>query len=171
MKIREYLFHAYYHQFLTIEADELTDKLKNRIAIHEDDCYAICTAYCAEDGAVHFAVLSVGPSWDYCTRGLEKDEIYGIFTMEEVAECEARLLDYELESFLKYASIFQLHDRRSPAPGRVADSEAHVPPCARRADGCRRRRLLDVSGPLPVSHPRRSADQPRCQSRTDLTIG
>ena len=40
MKIRDYLFHAYYHQFLTIEADELTDKLKNRIAIHEDDCYA-----------------------------------------------------------------------------------------------------------------------------------
>ena len=39
--------------------------------------------------------LSVGPSWDYCTRGLEKDEIYGIFTMEEVAECEARLLDYD----------------------------------------------------------------------------
>ena len=95
MKIRDYLFHAYYHQFLTIEADELTDKLKNRIAIHEDDCYAICTAYCAEDGAVHFAVLSVGPSWDDCTRGLEKDEIYGIFAMEEVAECEARLLDYD----------------------------------------------------------------------------
>ena len=95
MKVREYLFHAYYHQFVTIEADELTDKLKNRIEIHDDDCYAICTAYCAEDGAVCFAVLSVGPSWDYCTKGLEKEDIYSVFTMEEVAECEMRILDYD----------------------------------------------------------------------------
>lgn len=105
MKVREYLFHAYYHQFLTIEADELTDKLKSRISIHEDDCYAICTAYCAADGSVNFAVLSVGPSWDYCTRGLEQDEIYGVFTMEEVAECEARLLDYE-ESIARKGNAF-----------------------------------------------------------------
>lgn len=37
MKVGEYRFTDYYHQFMTIEADDLTEELKDQIEIHDDE--------------------------------------------------------------------------------------------------------------------------------------
>ena len=93
MKVIEYRFTDYYHEYVTIEADGLTDVLKDKIDVQEEDCYGLCSCWCQEDGTIMFNVLSIGPSWEECIKGLDRDEILGNWTMEEAAQCEARLVD------------------------------------------------------------------------------
>lgn len=97
MKVEDYRLTDYYHQYMTIEADDLTDLLKDQIEIHEDDCFALCSSYCARDGLLEFNVLSVGSSWENCTRGLEKEEMLGIFSIDQVIGREARIAESSLE--------------------------------------------------------------------------
>ena len=72
MLLREYKFTDYYHQFVTIEVDELTDSLKDNIKVTNEDCYALCSSYCGRDGLLEFNVLAIGPSWEKCTKGYYK---------------------------------------------------------------------------------------------------
>lgn len=88
----EFSFRELYHAYMTIEADDLTEKLKDRIEIHEDDCYTVCTTYCSEDGSLRFAVLSVGSSWQKCMRGIDEDTIFGSFSLAEVRDREMVLM-------------------------------------------------------------------------------
>ncbi|MBR3358697.1 MAG: hypothetical protein IKG46_12840 [Solobacterium sp.] len=97
MKLNEYYFSEYYHQFLTIEADVLTDRFSDRIEVTEEDCYALCSGFVNEEGMAAFAVLSIGPSWEHCTKGLEQEDMLGFLTMEEVEEKEARLVEADLD--------------------------------------------------------------------------
>ena len=50
MLVEELKFTEYYHQFITIEVDELTELLKDNIKVEEEDCYALCSSYCNKDG-------------------------------------------------------------------------------------------------------------------------
>ena len=84
MKVSDYFFTDYYHKYITIEADFLTEKLKKEIKVHEDDCYALCSSYLDEEGYLNFNVLSIGPSWAECTRGLKKKSMLGSFGIDEV---------------------------------------------------------------------------------------
>ena len=97
MKVGEYELTEYYHQFITIEADDLTENLKGVIDIHEDDCFVLCSSYCAMDGFLEFNVLSVGPSWENCTRGLNDPQMLGVFGIDEVIDREARIPDATIE--------------------------------------------------------------------------
>ncbi len=97
MKVEEYRFTDYYHQYMTIEADDLTDLLKDQIEIHDDDCFALCSSYCARDGLLEFNVLSVGSSWENCTRGLDDEKMLGIFSIDQVIGREARIAESSLE--------------------------------------------------------------------------
>ena len=98
MKVMEYCFTDYYHQYMTIEADALTDVCKETVQVREDDCYALCSAFVGWDGMASFRILAIGPSWEECTRGMELKEILGILTADQVMDCEARLVepDYEM---------------------------------------------------------------------------
>ena len=40
MDIGNLRFNEYYHQFMTFEADALTEKCADRISVSTDDCYA-----------------------------------------------------------------------------------------------------------------------------------
>ena len=93
MILAEILFTEYYHKYVTLEVDNLTDLLKENINVTERDCYALCVPYCGRDGLLEFAVLSIGPSWERCTKGLKKKKMLGIYTMDQVANCEARIAD------------------------------------------------------------------------------
>lgn len=82
--VEEFQLHEVYHSYLIVEADDLTEKLRDRIEIHEDDCYALCTGYCTAAGILQYAVLAVGSSWENCSRGLKMDEVLGFFRLDEL---------------------------------------------------------------------------------------
>lgn len=89
----EFCFSDFYHQYMTIEADALTEVCREHIDVNDDDCYALCSAFVGMDGMMMFRILSIGPSWDECTRGLELPEVLGTFAADEVSECEARIVE------------------------------------------------------------------------------
>lgn len=93
MLVGEYRFTEYYHKFVTIEADELTDNLKCRLKVTDKDCYALCSSYCDEEGFVRFNVLSIGESWEHCTRGLKSKKMLGEFGIDEVFYKEMRVAE------------------------------------------------------------------------------
>lgn len=93
MLVEEYTLSEYYHKYVTIEADELTAGLNDVIKIKEDDCYALCSSYCDEDGLLCFNVLSVGKDWEHCTRGLKNKKMLGHFTIEQVYDKEMRIAE------------------------------------------------------------------------------
>lgn len=97
MKLNEYYFSEYYHQFVTIEADVLTERFREQVEVTEEDCYALCSGFVNEEGMAAFAVLSIGPSWEHCTKGLELDAMLGILTMDEVEDKEARLVEADMD--------------------------------------------------------------------------
>ena len=43
MKVSELQFREYYHRYMILEADVLTDKLKDTIPVKEEDCYVLVT--------------------------------------------------------------------------------------------------------------------------------
>lgn len=111
MRLEEYRLTEYYHQYITIEADVLTDLLKDTYDVHEDDCYALCSSYCASDGLLEFNVLSIGPDWSTCTRGLEQKEMLGYFTIDEVFDKEARIVEPDIQMIAKNIPFLEETDK------------------------------------------------------------
>lgn len=93
MLVEEYAFTEYYHKYVTIEADELTEELNDVIKINEQDCYTLCSSYCNEEGLLCFNVLSVGKDWEHCTRGLRYKKMLGTFTIDQVQDKEMRIVE------------------------------------------------------------------------------
>ncbi len=110
MLVKEYTLNDYYHQFLTIEVDELTESLNDVIKIRETDCYVLCSAYCDTDGYLMFNVLAVGSSWENCTRGLKRKQMLGVFEMDQVCDCVARLVDPDYDMLKKNQSFIEMSD-------------------------------------------------------------
>ena len=92
MKLKEIGFSEYYHGYLVIEADELTESLQ-MIHIHDDDCYTLCSCYVNDDGASRFNVLGVSRYSDRDFRGLHFVKMLGEYSYEEVAEREAFIVE------------------------------------------------------------------------------
>ena len=111
MLVKEYRFTDYYHQYITIEADALTDTLKENIDIQEEDCYALCSCYCKKDGSIFFNVLSVGPSWEKCDKGLDNGKMLGYWAMEQVQDMEARLPQPSYEMIQKNVPFLKTQEQ------------------------------------------------------------
>lgn len=92
MRIIDLPFHQYYHAFLIIEADDLTERFRDVIDVHEDDCYVLASSYCDEAGAVLFNVLAIGNDWDQCKRGLRRKAMLGILDMDDVYDRECQIV-------------------------------------------------------------------------------
>ena len=45
MKVAELNFTVMYQKYITIEADDLTELLKDKIEVHQDDCYAVLSRH------------------------------------------------------------------------------------------------------------------------------
>lgn len=107
MKLAEMYFTDWYHKYVTIEVDDLTELLKDSITVHDDDCYALCSSYCNAEGFVLLNVLAIGKSWEKCSRGLKSKKMLGTFSIDMVLQSEARLAEpdqdmmYKNEDFLK----------------------------------------------------------------------
>lgn len=91
MYITDYRFTEYYQQYVTFEADDLTEKCRDQIDVNMDDCYALCSSWINEDGEIMFNVLAIGPDWKTCTKGLDEPEMLAEFALDDVRECEARI--------------------------------------------------------------------------------
>lgn len=90
MILSDFGFRDYFHQYMIIEADALTDVLRGSVFIDEHDCYMLCSSYVRKDGLLAFNVLSVGDAWDHCRKGLNKKQMLGIFYPEQIGTCNAR---------------------------------------------------------------------------------
>jgi len=132
MLVGDFTFSDYYKQFLTIEVDDLSKLVGNGvIQVNEDDAYAVCTAVVDDDGELKFKVLCIGPSWIKCTRGLRNKKFIGEYTLDEVFDCEARLLEPDL-ALMKKADF------------KMGDEEVEVIRCDKRLDSLRMMNYPDV---------------------------
>ena len=93
MVVGEFAFTDFYHQFMVIEADDLTERCKDIVDVKEDDCFALVSSYIAKDGLLEFNVLGIGNKWDDCHKGLDDNRMLGIFSIDEVVDKEAIMVD------------------------------------------------------------------------------
>ena len=113
MYITDLSFNEYYRQYMTFEADALTEKCAGKIDVNMDDCYALCASWINPDGEIVFNVLSIGPTWDTCTRGLEADEMLACFTVEDVIDCEVRIVIPDFEIMKKNAPYLEREEKET----------------------------------------------------------
>ena len=92
MYLRELLFNDYYHQFLVIEADTLTERCSKYVKVKEDDCFALCSNYVAQDGHLCFQVLSIGNDWQNYKKGLRRKDVLAIFDVWEVLDKQVEII-------------------------------------------------------------------------------
>ena len=96
MKVAELQFREYYHRYLVLEADVLTDKLKDTITVKEEDCYVLVTACAKPAEKITFPVLSLGSSFEHCRKGLRRNAMLGEYAIDEVLNLECRLIEPDL---------------------------------------------------------------------------
>ncbi len=92
MRLAEHSFHEYYHHYMVFEADALTERLKEKIPVTADDCFALCTNGVEKGGRLRFPVLSIGSSWDLYAKGLHHKQMLGTFEAEEVMGLDLKIL-------------------------------------------------------------------------------
>lgn len=90
MMLSELSFREYYHRYVVLEADALTELLKANICISEHDCFVLCSGYIGKNGILSFNVLAVGEDWDSCTKGLENPAMLGTYAPEQVGNLTAK---------------------------------------------------------------------------------
>lgn len=110
MRLDEYRLTEYYHQYITIEADDATELLRDTIEVSEDDCFALCSSYIGKEGLLEFNVLSIGPAWETCLKGLDREEMLGILPIHTVFDKEARLVEPDFAMIEKNAPFIALKD-------------------------------------------------------------
>lgn len=93
MKIVDLNFSEYYHNYMVFEADALTDGLKDQIDITIDDCFALCSSYVNEAGVLNFQVLAVGDAWNHCLKGLRRNAMLGVFSVDDIFDCELQFIE------------------------------------------------------------------------------
>ena len=80
MKLKDRDFREYYHQFLVLEADALT----------EPDCFILVTSAVNAEGYLRFGILSIGSSWDSCRKGIRRKQILAETAPEVLRDMECR---------------------------------------------------------------------------------
>ena len=93
MKLCEMSFRDYYHQYILLEADVLTEALNDTITVDEQDCFLLCSSFIADNGRLRFNVLSCGTAWDQCRKGLTRKKMLHIFEPDELKDLEARAIE------------------------------------------------------------------------------
>ena len=68
----KYSLKDYLEKYLVFEVDFLTEDVKDKVDVAEDDCYMLCYGFCDEFGKLSFHVLAIGNDVENCTKGLEK---------------------------------------------------------------------------------------------------
>ena len=104
MLFRELKFREYYHQYFILEADDLTERCRDVIEVGEQDCYALCSSFIDETGALSVNVLAVGSSPEKCRRGLRRKAMLGIFAYEEVLNLPVQTVSPDLMMVKKNAA-------------------------------------------------------------------
>ena len=108
MKLDSYKFTDYYHKYIVFEADDLTDYMKERIKVTEKDCYMLCSCFVdQENGLLSFNVLSIGASFDKCTKGLKRKSMLAIFGADFVMDLECRIIEPTLEMIQKNKAFIE----------------------------------------------------------------
>lgn len=113
MLITDYRFTDYYQQYVTFEADDLTEKCKESIDVNMDDCYALCSSWVNDDGELMFNVLAIGEDWSTCTKGLDNPEMLAQFTLDDVRECTARIAVGDYAMISKNSPFIQKMDENT----------------------------------------------------------
>ncbi len=108
MKLAEYGFTNYYHKYIIFEADDLTEYVKDKIRVTEKDCYMLCSSFIDETGLLSFNVLSIGSSYEKCTKGLKKEQMLAIFGPDYVMELECKIIEPTLEMMQKNNFFIEL---------------------------------------------------------------
>jgi hypothetical protein len=90
MKLRDMGFREYYHNYVVVEADALTEECSSNVSVKERDCFLLCSSYINAQGQLRFNVLSIGQEWQECDKGLGDSEMLGEFSPERLAALEAR---------------------------------------------------------------------------------
>ncbi len=80
MKYTELKYRDYYHKYIVFEVDNLTDEVKDMVSVSQEDSFMLCYSYVDNAGELMFAVLSIGKSYDDCTKGLELEEELDIYS-------------------------------------------------------------------------------------------
>ena len=108
MKLDSYKFTDYYQKYIVFEADDLTDYMKERIKVTEKDCYMLCSCFVdQENGLLSFNVLSIGASFDKCTKGLKRKSMLAIFGADFVMDLECRIIEPTLEMIQKNKAFIE----------------------------------------------------------------
>lgn len=103
-------YRDYFHRYLVFEVDNLTDELKDKVDINEDDCFILCTNYVDNDGHLMFAVLGVGNSIDNCYKGLELDEELKVYSSFDLAYYDATLVNPNFRMIVKGNQIIEKYE-------------------------------------------------------------
>ena len=90
MKLKDMSFREYYHNYVVVEADALTEECSSNVSVKERDCFLLCSSYINAKGLLRFNVLSIGQGWQACSKGLGSSEMLGEFSPERLASLEAR---------------------------------------------------------------------------------
>ena len=114
MKLREMGFRDYYHNYVVLEADALTEECKEAVSVKEQDCFLLCSSYINPSGHLRFNVLSIGHGWDHCHKGLLMEKMLGDFSPEQLAGMEARPVEPDERMIRKNNAFLEENYRNVP---------------------------------------------------------
>ena len=114
MKLREMGFRDYYHNYVVLEADALTEECSKAVSVKEQDCFLLCSSYINSSGSLRFNVLSIGQEWDQCHKGLHSEEMLGDFSPDQLAGMEARPVEPDDRMIEKNTAFLEENYRNVP---------------------------------------------------------
>ncbi|MBR2761642.1 MAG: hypothetical protein IKD66_10765 [Solobacterium sp.] len=114
MKLREMGFRDYYHNYVVLEADALTEECSKTVSVKEQDCFLLCSSYINRSGHLRFNVLSIGHHWNECRKGLGKEQMLGDFAPEQLAGMEARPVEPDDRMIEKNSAFLEENYRNVP---------------------------------------------------------
>lgn len=126
MQLRRLGFREYFHQYVVLEADALTEKTKPRVDVSEDDCYMLCSSFISREGILLFNVLAIGDAWDHCRKGLEQDEMLAVFTPGHLRSLNARRIRPDRQMQIKNEVFIETQERDTPEGVRLTRQETVI---------------------------------------------
>ena len=114
MKLREMGFRDYYHNYVVLEADALTEECSKAVSVKEQDCFLLCSSYINSAGSLRFNVLSIGQDWGQCRKGLHNAEMLGDFSPDQLAGMEARSVEPDDRMIEKNTAFLEENYRNVP---------------------------------------------------------
>lgn len=114
MQLMKRDFREYFHQFLILEADTLTERLKGSVSVEESDCFMAATSAIDQNGELCFGILSVGRGWKNCRKGLYNHRILAEFRPQELRLLESRIFTPDHAMRQKAGSWIEEKEEETP---------------------------------------------------------